>query len=1055
MDNSTGSNVGSNAANHADGRVRYSYNSDIPVLAHLNLKVMHRSGKEAERLLCDFMRDKPRGVIADYDYKSFRTWLKERLEIPPEDTLGMSNRDHANLLIKDDQSFWLTLACIESGKLRTSRNIPWGVPQLDLIYPPEVDLVHPADDPQTEQTRARSSVPAEVETPPPRNISHSSARSNGRSVTRSDSGEFNPDSVIGASTPPRIERPGTSAGSAIVISSEDTPEAPEDPGEAGGGTDDQVEGVGDEEEDEGTEGNASSVDNHPVLEEMDDVFPEVSDSNPTWAQVCKFFGCPLDAEEYRLPYLEVPLRHYQLFAAWSMLTQHPRNGISSVMLGDEPGLGKTAEVICVLATFRYMHQAWEEVQEEWERKNLPMGRRKHLAKDDQADDAECPSQGRSKYGFQCPCVKAGYPHRIVREIENYPCIITCVPEGIDHWLKELDKFLGQSSEISVTVYHNDWRKVKGIRHDQAAMIRTRALAGEHVIFEGGDGPGLPGCLIKPPRNGSRNIIIVSQLMARKLVQLYDDNTRTWNGPFKGDVANRARGRTFRQNMLAASWVVFDECQHYHGGRNSVTTPFRALQDLTQTNWSHARRDQGTTMAIGITADFLVTGPPLWRPFIRHAEECNGTKELKLGPIKKLADLDEFENYWDYVVRYRHDENRRDAVNQRTEGLRELFRTFVPKTIIARRYDTKWFGKPILDVPVEIQDRRHDSSGTGAAHEAMSTLCARVRAWADMEFNEQLGQFQMGRRADEPDREEEQRKALLRAAQGNAGGNMPRAFVALQRSTTYPTLARLWVERVVADGEFAATAINMLASRVTDMIYGHSEVDREAVLAILRESPFWGYIDELRSNSPKYQALCGYIDEMTGLNGEDTAPPQGPPDGSGIRHMLAFHNTITSAFITFMLLYVDYPSLDFIFIHAGLSPKERGELASYVQQDCTTECRNKVVVSTYRLFGSGFNLFRANYCILLDQPRTKAIQEQAFRRVARGGQQQKTRLIQLYDGRNLPEAILRLQSTNRAELSGMGYAGAMINWDDFIIAEGKGKEKATATATASGSGSGSR
>ncbi|XXG95548.1 hypothetical protein Hte_001812 [Hypoxylon texense] len=111
--------------------------------------------------------------------------------------------------------------------------------------------------------------------------------------------------------------------------------------------------------------------------------------------------------------------------------------------------------------------------------------------------------------------------------------------------------------------------------------------------------------------------------------------------------------------------------------------------------------------------------------------------------------------------------------------------------------------------------------------------------------------------------------------------------------------------------------------------------------------------------------------------------------------------------------------------------ERSAMLNQVQQPCKNTDLNKVVVSNFHFIGQGLNLQRANYAIITEMPRAQTVQRQAFGRVDRRGQTQKMVLLQLYDERNLAEAVRYERSQARAQLEGVAQAVGELKLDEFL------------------------
>ena len=70
----------------------------------------------------------------------------------------------------------------------------------------------------------------------------------------------------------------------------------------------------------------------------------------------------------------------------------------------------------------------------------------------------------------------------------------------------------------------------------------------------------------------------------------------------------------------------------------------------------------------------------------------------------------------------------------------------------------------------------------------------------------------------------------------------------------------------------------------------------------------------------------------------------------------------------------------------------------------------ILVSTMGMVGTGLNMTAASRCILIDMPFSESSQTQAFGRIHRTGQNQKTSLLQLYTSDNAIENAIGTRTT---------------------------------------------
>ncbi|KAK7757536.1 hypothetical protein SLS62_000551 [Diatrype stigma] len=954
-------------------------------LNHFLIRV--REGPEGEMahfLLCEFLRDQPRGVCADYNYQAFRQRVEDTLSIRNDVALGIPNSQLPS--IDSETNFWLTLLFIERGKYPFQEHPDWQVPVLPL---------EPVDRPRslTPLAQGRDQWWLSSEVP-----STASPASSGKSRLTIP--------AVASSTP-KAAVPSSSAANPVSQVSSNNAEPEDEPKGDGPPEDNEPEEVS----------NTSTLEDHPVLAGVDAAYEGLDHAD--WAQVCRFWNCAANTKDLALPYMKSRVRNYQLAAVWFILTQGPRNHVAGAMLGDQPGLGKSLVAHCVLATFRLITVAMGEVTQEWSSRPT---RPRHLPEQGQVPHDNCPNQARNRFGFECPCVKSGYSYKIAMMVPDYPSVIVCPPDLIGNWVNEFIKHVNIATgpakdNLELSVYHPDWSNTAR-HHSKRAVLNTKAPRDEYCILHDNVNE-FPGSWRRAPNNGSKYIVVVSSHLVDRLSKEYDIE-EIWMGKDR-----RFKGKTYKDHSFAVSWMMFDEMQKYRGTRDNKTIPFKCLEQFRD---SFRSGGPHPTMAVGITGDFLVEGVQLWRPFAEHffeTAEAMQWEPRNFGSITELAKLDAYENDWKYVVAFKQDPNREAGVNDRIGRLQDIFTTFVPATILARKYDTKFLGEVILQMPVDIIDIRCDLPG-GTARSAIQQLSGQVKAWADVQFDAQNDRWTQGKQANQPVREVVERELLRAAAERGGVAGKTDAFLALQRSTSYPFLARLWLDNTIDKSHFLAENVNQFSGSVTRLL--NNAAPRQDVLDALAKSPFWDYRDELEQHSPKFAILCQYIAEIQSLKGQ-----------------------VVASFVTFMLLYVRYPDIEFIYVHpSDRDSRAREKAARNIQAPCPDAgARNKVLVSTCSCMGTGHNLYRANYVVILDQPRSAAIQEQTFRRVKRGGQVQNTKLVQLYDGRSLPEAVLRIRSENRTALSAMSYQSNSIDWNYFVGGVGPTTGPGTTGASAAG------
>ncbi|KAF7128806.1 hypothetical protein CNMCM5793_003715 [Aspergillus hiratsukae] len=133
-----------------------------------------------------------------------------------------------------------------------------------------------------------------------------------------------------------------------------------------------------------------------------------------------------------IPGLRRPLKPHQAFAVyWMLTTEKILNG---GYLADDMGLGKTYTAIALCVISRWVHIAWQAVEESRAAKD---GR--HLLSDDQQPDAKCPSA--AEFPICCPCIKGGPTAQYVK-INHGPNLVVVparlIPVWEEEWTKTVD-----------------------------------------------------------------------------------------------------------------------------------------------------------------------------------------------------------------------------------------------------------------------------------------------------------------------------------------------------------------------------------------------------------------------------------------------------------------------------------------------------------------------------------------------------------------------------------------------------------------------------------------
>ncbi|KAI2466860.1 hypothetical protein F4781DRAFT_404246 [Annulohypoxylon bovei var. microspora] len=1022
-----------------------------------------------------------RRVSSDFDYEAFRTYLLENFGIPWNQAINIrlelvsqgspaASSIPRSFTITDEDNFWLFLLYVQTGNHVISRDI---VPGGWAIPVPIGDGLSPKGKKETTKPKERNKVPdpkGKKKVPPPKKPLYDlvSDESGEEDPGEEDPGEENPgrkspdrissDGNISDGEDPDIKTPPRNPRILDIlktgIGSPGTPSPPPkqpriDPktkAKAKGGrwNDD------DEEVEDPRREKRNEPDNNPTGDYLDeveegavDVDDEPGDSetakgmtdrmrigldehtDPSWESVARFYAIPETAHEARIPGLNMTPRDDQLYAAYFILTR-PLDNINIGLIGDDVGLGKTGVVLLTAYLHHRIQCAMQEVQEEWNKKDTIL-RLQHLpwSKEKKPVDARCPSQYHmvSRYGFQCPCVQQ-VVYSVGRKLQPNPSIIICPATLVPAWIDEAEKWIDFSwnspaNDISLTAFHGHFKRGHWF-HGNDAMEDSRALPIYDPTHKG-----------RRYRNTSENqlplrsrfLIIVPNLQAMTLVGNYTDARRTLI-----DASGISR-KVSNVCTLSATFVFMDEAHKY---TNSNTGPLQLISRISEDC------TEGPTVAVALSASLLSGGPSLWGGMIGHM-----FREPTVG-IEGLRDRDGLNKYradFDYLVKNlaildsQVDNSAKRNAQRRFQELQEFLKSFLPRVMLNRTSRTVFHGRMVTRQSRDALIQNTDMPD-GPARDAHRALASSVNTWVTESYQEQMREWQDGGEEGDMPRRESVQSRLLNSLVVK-GVKVHRSYEIIIRSSCFPAVAQLIQHNAVEYESLLSNSVVEIAQKITKVLAGQTAFIssrpsntysiNNAVTEILKESPFYPYADLLTDQSPKFALICRCLGHLKALrtrpyelNPEFPNPGIEPSDGSRVRHCLIFSETQLSAFLTFMFLYIEYRNTyDFLYMHAGLSAAERYEMVKAIQKPCAPTDRNKILISTFNIAGVGFNIQRANYCLITEMPRSRDIQNQAKGRIDRTGQEMEPISIQMHDRNNLAEAVRFRRSINRAILSDPG------------------------------------
>ncbi|RYC62831.1 hypothetical protein CHU98_g3375 [Xylaria longipes] len=743
-----------------------------------------------------------------------------------------------------------------------------------------------------------------------------------------------------------------------------------------------------------------------------------------WRRVCKMFQCPTSTTGLKPPGFGIEIAAYQLYAIWWMLTQQPVRDIQGGCLADAMGLGKTIEVLATFAIFAMIKANYKEVVVFWKDGVMTEGRR-HLPQKQTEYHDRCPSQSDSPYPTECTCIRSGDTYKIATRMPSLPTICVVPPTAMRFWAAEFCKILDMAHTVAthlrLSVRHNDYIKDQQLYHGQD---RVQLTAGA-VVQQLDDGK--VRLLVGSRPTLSNWLVLVSRHSATKLYAMYD-NMSSRASDENGDIV---------MNLMGAAFVFFDEAHQYNGTLDSPTDPFRFLRSLRETSVNEP-------VAFTVSASLPLSGPIQMVNIVDHvlrSRYLQGQEE-RIGGVDNAQSLKVAQTNYEYLIDNLNrgtDEKTKTKLQGRQETLDKLEKELVPCLLMARRPTDTFRGQLIGEGSREITvEHINCPMGYGLARDAFRRITAEVQSYVQRLLQEKRQEWkQDGQRGPEPTHRSIEAGLFGSGEDNNVAARMNRtskkAWIRLIRAGVYPYLAHLLDASVIEDDDLQHEAVNQLGVAACKAYFTEG---RDEMVGVFEQSSLWPHREELSQQSPRFDRLRRFIDEMISYRSRaPTADDPGPRDGTNIRHMIVLTQSPSSAFVTYMLVAHTYKENVKVVLFNAATRNDasatdneygRNQILDDLDSPCDHLSPNKIIISTYRICGVALNFQRANYCIMMEPAGSTEVERQAAARVNRRGQESRPVTAMLYDEHNFAE-LLRLsrRANHEKMLSGAKMGAAYL------------------------------
>ncbi|KAI1844886.1 hypothetical protein JX266_008902 [Neoarthrinium moseri] len=780
-------------------------------------------------------------------------------------------------------------------------------------------------------------------------------------------------------------------------------------------------------------------DNSVIIDAMIDKI----DYKFSWENICNFFQCEKATLELKIPGLLRPVKDHQLVAIWAMLTQVTRTKLSTFLLGDAPGVGKSLEVIATFVIFHQIKSRWAQVVADRTAK-----RGNHLPWKGQDDESFCPSQ--NPFCFRCPCINSSDSGRIARSLPYLPTIVVAEAGVIPVWASELESHLDHDFQvegvpsITATIDHNQYAQMWP-QYSRPQFIAESKASVIEVQREGTKTRPVFKHKIQGRSGLTRNIIVVSRNSLNRFCQRFTEKR------VHQEAGISKRNATYDALCLGASFIFFDEVHRYSGARQpkpgkgakSGARSKQAVGERSETLKFMERLRKISTrplMAVAVSGSILDDGPPLWCRFLEHAiyQASSLDWSFNLGNIKTVDELLELEKDWRFLEANYPDADAADTeklndINKRIEVGKKAYPNLLHAIMIARKKEDHFNGHPIVDLPPLQYEEIVLPTPAGAHLNALKRLTVEVKTWILKQLRKERNKWiQDGKKTAEPTIETVSAKHLGQAARKGLGEDN-RPYLTIQRAMSFPALARIITEDSIKPEALASEEINKIAFEITKLLCAGAP--KHNILAVLQNCFLWEYSSELEK-SLKYKKICQIFNEVI---------EAGNQDFEKIEHLLLFMDGPLPAFVAFMLLFPTYcDKIDFYYFHAKLPQGAAGTRRSAKSNHCRNWCmkeinkpsepgsKPRVLLLTYVLGAVGLNLQGANRVILCETPPRTADFDQAIGRVQRMGQAKEPKVVYLTDTKNIFELQRRIRIRTKKALRDMPeYREARIEFNDFV------------------------
>ncbi|KAI3326480.1 hypothetical protein HD806DRAFT_551503 [Xylariaceae sp. AK1471] len=449
-------------------------------------------------------------------------------------------------------------------------------------------------------------------------------------------------------------------------------------------------------------------------------------------------------------------------------------------------------------------------------------------------------------------------------------------------------------------------------------------------------------------------------------------------------------------FIKPGWVVMDEA---HNQITENTIVWRFITDKL------INRSASPTYLVSVSGTPIRRSPHALKPFLSVVTSPAVQKWNEPPGYNPREDFDEWVKESNWLVNHRSntesaDKAIRATYEQRFCECKALGKKVLRPYMIQRHSHYKFFGSLIIPLPKINVEIIQCSDFPVTYLEDIKQLINMSKEQLDARLQRKVASWQAlnpNMRGSRPTMENV-------ISEMDKGFGSQGSFYKLGLCATFPALAPMLLR-----GE----PFNFRSQDIEGNLNAMSDAD-------LRKHTLWPHLDTIRDSSQKIDFITQKVQEMLRDNERhnDVLDP---------RHVLRKKMIILAispmiAFLIALILRKEFPMVRQTLILAKDAPSRRGALYApfcRVTDEEVLEDRDPedplILITTARISGEGFNLTRANYAIMTEPAFARQVEDQAFHRVHRYGQQATTHLFTLYSSWNPADVIVRSRQDTRSKL----------------------------------------